>query len=133
MIGLWGEHAAGFLLAWTALTVVAFALPMVVVPLAWGRAMRFAIPAQTDLAVYFGRCLGSIALVVLALSLRAALTGVGIVFVFELGLAFSVLMVAVHVYGALKGIQPITETIEIAFWALAVVLHVVFFPVASTT
>jgi len=42
------------------------------------------------------------------------------------------LMVLVHVYGAVKGIQPITETLEIPLWAAAVLLFALFFPVAST-
>jgi hypothetical protein len=45
----------------------------------------------------------------------------------------SVLMVLVHVYGAVKGIQPITETLEIPFGVGAVLLFVLFFPVVSTT
>jgi len=67
------------------------------------------------------------------MTFRAALGGSGIQFVFEAGLAFSALMVLVHVYGAVKGIQPITETLEIPFWVGAVLLFVLFFPVVSTT
>jgi uncharacterized membrane protein len=55
------------------------------------------------------------------------------VVVFELGLAFSALMVAVHVYGAVKGIQPMTETVETALWVLLVVLYLAFFPGAPAS
>ena len=39
--------------------------------------MRWRIPQDIDLAVYFGRCLGAFILIVEALMLRAALTGFG--------------------------------------------------------
>ena len=132
MIGAYAEHARTFLLVWATVTIVVFAIPMVFAPLAWARAMRFQIPAQTDLAVYSGRCLGVFALVMDAMTLRAALTGVGIVFVSEVGLAFSTLMVPVHVYGGLKGIQPMTETLETALWAVSALLFVLFFPLGPT-
>jgi hypothetical protein len=131
MIGAYAAHARPLLLVLSVLFTVLFAVPMIVGPLAWGRAMRFRIPSETDLAVYYGRCLGSIALVLSALMLRAALTGVAIVFVFEVGLAFSILMVFVHAYGAVKRIQPITETVETLAWALVVVLYALCFPVTT--
>jgi hypothetical protein len=37
-------------------------------------------------------------------------------------------MVAVHVYGAWRKIQPMTETIEIAFYALLLLLTLLFQP-----
>jgi hypothetical protein len=132
MIGAYAEHGRTFLLVWAVVTAVVFALPMIFAPLAWGRMMRFEIPAHTDLAVYYGRCLGVFALVLDAMVLRAALTGIGIVFVFQVGLVFSTLMVPVHVYGAVKRIQPMTETLETALWAASVALFILFFPVGST-
>ena len=131
MVGAYAAHAPQFLLAGAVVFTLLFAVPMFVSPLSWARAMGFRIPADTDLAVYFGRCLGALALVINAVVVRAAFTGAGIVLVFEIGLAFSVLMVLVHVYGAIKGIQPFTETVEIALWALFVWLYLVFFPVTS--
>ncbi len=130
-MGLWAEHAPAFLLVVAAATTLAFGVPMVFAPLAWGRMMGFRIATETDLAVYYGRCLGSMALVVNALAVRAALTGEAIVFVFEIGLAFSVLMVLVHAWGGIRGIQPRSETIETALWASFVALYVIFFPVGA--
>ena len=37
-------------------------------------------------------------------------------------------MIAVHVYGAWRRIQPITETIEIGFYAMLFVLTLLFHP-----
>jgi hypothetical protein len=133
MIGAYAQHGRAFLLAWAILTAALFALPMIFAPLAWARAMRFQIPAHTDLAVYYGRCLGVFAFVLDAMMSRAAMTGIGTVFVFDVGLAFSALMVPVHVYGAVRRIQPMTETVEIAFWAGAVSLFLLFFPITPAT
>ena len=132
-IGSYAEHAPTLLVVSSIVFTLLFALPMVLKPLSWGRAMRFTIPAETDLAVYFGRCLGSLALVLNAVALRAAVTGVGMTLVFEISIAFAVLMVLVHVYGAVKQIQPITETVEIAFWILVVALYVLCFPAAAAS
>ena len=68
------EHARQFLLVYAIATTLAFALPIFLTPLAWARVMRFKIPSDTDLAVYFGRCLGAIALVLEGVALRAAFT-----------------------------------------------------------
>ena len=132
MIGAYAVHAQQFLFMLATITTLLFAVPMFLRPLSWARFMRFTIPSDTDLAVCFGRCLGAFALVFNAMAFRAAFAGTAIVFVFEVGLAFSVLMVVVHVYGAVKGIQPITETVETALWGLFVVLHLAFFPGIAT-
>jgi hypothetical protein len=43
------------------------------------------------------------------------------------------LMFFVHVYGAIKKIQPITETLEIGFWMILFVLNILFYPATSIT
>jgi uncharacterized membrane protein len=43
------------------------------------------------------------------------------------------LMFFVHVYGAIKNIQPITETLEIGFWMILFVLNVLFYPSTRIT
>jgi hypothetical protein len=131
--GPYAGYAATYLLALVAVTTVVFALPLFVVPIRWGRFMRFAIPSDTDLAIYFGRCLGAIALAMNAIVLRAALTGVGLGLLFDLLVGVSALMVVVHVWGALRGIQPWTETVEIAFWLLLFATNLAFHPGAPTT
>ncbi len=70
MIGIWGSHAQAFLLALTVVTSAVFALPIFFVPLAWARRFGWRIPEHTDLAVYFGRCLGAFILIVELLMLR---------------------------------------------------------------
>jgi hypothetical protein len=53
-----------------------------------------------------------------------------LVLVYELFIPFFALMVLVHLYGAIKKIQPVTETLEIGFWLALLVLALCFMPAA---
>src|SRR5690349_11997698 len=128
MIGTWAEHATTFLLAFGAVAGVAFALPIFLMPLAWARAFRWKLPGDTDLAIYFGRCLGALALVLSAFTIRAGLSGEGVNLMFQIMIPVFVGMTVVHIVGAMQRIQPITETIEIAFWAGLILLGLLFYP-----
>ncbi|MNF03639.1 hypothetical protein D3C80_2030000 [compost metagenome] len=62
--------------------------------------------------------------------LRAALTGETIHTVFELLAATALMMIVVHVYGALRRIQPLSETLEIGFYAGLLLLTLLFWPLS---
>jgi hypothetical protein len=128
MLGIWAEHAAQYLLVLAIVTTLVFALPIFAVPLTWSRLMLWKVPEDTDLAVYFGRCLGAFILIIEAMMFRAALTGEAIHVTFELLAAVAVMMIVVHVYGAFKRIQPITETLEIGFYVGLLILTLLFWP-----
>lgn len=91
--------------------------------------MRWTIPEHTDLAVYFGRCLGALALVINFIVAQAAISGEGVAIIFQGLNVLLALMVGLHIYGAVKRIQPITETLEIGFWLGMLVLNLCFQPV----
>jgi hypothetical protein len=128
MIGIWRSHAQAFLLLLMLVTSAAFAVPIFLAPLTWARRLGWQIPEHTDLAVYFGRCLGAFILIVEMLMLRAVLTGVGLVLTFQVLIAVAVLMTVVHIWGALQRIQPISETLEIGMYAGLGMLAVLFYP-----
>ena len=130
MIGMWSSHAQTFLLVFACITTLFFALPLFFTPLAWARMMMWTVPDDTDLAVYFGRCLGAFILIVELIAFRAALTGEGLLFAFQVLLAVFLFMLVVHIYGALRKIQPITETLENILWVLLLALTLLFFPTA---
>ncbi|SFO81987.1 hypothetical protein [Pseudomonas borbori] len=131
MLGIWHLYATDYLLVLTISTTLVFALPIFLVPLAWARLMGWRIPTHTDLAVYFGRCLGAFILILEAMMLRAALTGEAIHTVFELLAATALMMIVVHVYGALRRIQPLSETLEIGFYAGLLLLTLLFWPLSA--
>jgi len=128
MVGIWSEHASEFLVGFGAVALVVFALPIFLVPLTWARAFRWNLPEDTDLAIYFGRCLGVLAVVLSASVLCAGLGGDGVLLMFQLMIPVFIGMTLVHVWGAIRRIQPVTETIEIAFWAGLIVLGLLFYP-----
>jgi uncharacterized YccA/Bax inhibitor family protein len=128
MIGIWAEHARTFLLVFGLVTGVAFALPILLVPLTWARAFRWNLPQDTDLAVYFGRCLGVLAVVLTGFALRAASSGSGVEQIFQIVIVVFIGMTIVHVVGAIQRVQPMTETVEIAFWAGLIALGLAFYP-----
>jgi hypothetical protein len=128
MIGVWSAHAQTFMLVFVILAMLLFVLPMIFAPLFWARMLQWNIPDDTDLAVYSLRSLGSLGLAVLLVTFRAATTGEGLVFVYELFIPFFALMVLVHIYGAIRKIQPITETLETGFWLIMLILALCFMP-----
>ena len=128
MLGIWGAHAQLFLLVTMTLTTLVFALPIFLAPLSWARMLGWRIPEHTDLAVYFGRCLGAFILIVEALMLRAGLTGEALIFTFQVMAAVATLMVIVHIWGAVLRIQPPLETLEIGMYSGLLVLVLLFWP-----
>jgi hypothetical protein len=128
MIGIWSGGAQQFLLVLAVSTTLFFAIPIFFVPMRWAKLMLWTIPGHTDLAVYFGRCLGAFVLMMELMMLRAGLNGTGIPMVFEIMTIIWVFMIVVHVWGWLAKIQPITETLEIGFWVLLLALTLAFWP-----
>lgn len=128
MLGIWGSYSSQFLFVIGTSTLVIFGVPMAIWPIQWAKTLRWEIPAQIDLAVYYGRCLGCVAFVIGSFGVVAAMNPAVQTFYFQFLLACWVLMVVVHIYGAVKKIQPITETYEIGFWFGLVLLTLSFWP-----
>jgi hypothetical protein len=128
MIGLWSAHAQTYLLVLCIVTTTVFALPLTFAPLQWARLMQWRLPEDTDLAVYFGRCLGCFILIVELLMLRAALTGEGQTMVFEQLVLVFAFMVLLHIVGWIQRIQPWTEHAEVGLYGALLLATLAFFP-----
>jgi hypothetical protein len=131
MIGLWSDQASGFLVVVALFALVTLGLPMLVVPLTWARWLRWPIPDATDgrnLSVYFGRCLGAVICVQAVVVLLAADDVAMQPVLFAIVIGQFALMIAVHVWGALRQIQPLSETLETVAWAVLLVLALLFTP-----
>lgn len=129
MISIWATYATTFLLVLAIATTLFFALPILFAPISWARLMRWSIPEDTHLALYFGRCLGAFVVIFELFIFRAGITGVGLAFVFEFMMLVWIFMIVIHIVGAVQRVQPITETLEIGFWALLIALTAAFWPV----
>src|SRR5674476_1007761 len=117
MIGIYSAHSQIFLLVLASITTLFFALPLLLVPLAWARLMQWRIPMETDLCVYFGRCLGAFVVGIDIMGFLGAFYAERQQVIFEVLYFVSISMIAVHAYGAWRKIQPVSETAEIAFYA----------------
>jgi hypothetical protein len=133
MLGSYAQYSKEYITTLMIVTTLFFALPIFIAPIAWAKAMRWTIPEHQHLAIYFGRCLGAFILVVEAAMLRSSTTGTSFSYAFDLLFVVFSLMFVVHVYGALKRIQPITETLEIGFWMMLLVLNTLFYPATAIT
>ena len=131
MIGAWSEYSSTFLLVFPALVLVAFAVPFLFAPLAWGRIIGFKPPGQTDLAVYFGRSLGGVALGICLMCYLASREAAVQPVVFDGLILISAVLVVTHIYGAVRKIQPLIETLEIAFWIGLLLLQLALYPVGQ--
>jgi len=103
------------------LVQVAFGVSLFVDPYRWARAFRWRREPQTDVGLYFGRCLGALAIGAGLEGLHVArdVTGGGSWFRFTEAGAW--LLAVAHVRQGLERKQPLTETAEIPGWvAMAV-------------
>jgi hypothetical protein len=111
------SSAAGwFLWIVSSVFLVAYALPLAFVPLRWARAFRWRVEGDDHLTVYLGRCLGVVAIALVAAGYRAAADPERNAIVLEIFAAAAFLLAAVHVWGAIARRQPWTETAEIAVY-----------------
>lgn len=130
MIGVFAEYSSAFLRVIAVLTTLAFAIPISLAPLAWARALRWDVDVQPHLAVYFGRCLGVVALVLSYAAWLAAAQADVQPFFYKLIIGIYALLTVVHIVGAVQKVQPWTETAEIPFWGGLTLLAVLFYPLS---
>jgi hypothetical protein len=94
-----------------------FAGPLLVDPYRWARAFRWPREPETDVGLYFGRCLGAIATAVCTQAAQAARDPAAHRSFFVLSERAGWLLTAVHVRGLLERRQPPIEHVEIIGWA----------------
>ena len=111
------QMASLFLWAGGLLFLLVFGLPLLLAPLAWARRFLWRLPDQQELTVYLGRCLGGVTVGLVMVSWRAAPRPAEHPLVFELIIIVCGLMTLVHLWGAIRRVQPWTENVEIALYA----------------
>lgn len=128
MIGVWQAYTGVYLIVAGIMMLVAFGIPLLVVPMSWARVMRWEIPPPGQLVTFLGRSLGLFICVVAAYAFKVATTPQAQPFFFEFMLWLFAGMIGLHVYGAIKRVQPVTETIEIGLWVLLFLVTLLFYP-----
>ncbi len=128
MIGIWSSQSHAFLVVMGVLSLITLGLPMLFVPLRWATWLRWELPEQTHLAIYFGRSCGAVATVLAIFGFIAAADPTVQPFFYQLSIAVFAMMTGTHLYGAIRKIQPITETLEIPIWGALLVMALCFYP-----
>lgn len=127
-MGIWSAHAAEFLGALTVATLLFYALPLLLAPLAWARVRGWPPAHFSMLAVFLGRCLGAVSMAMVITALRAMLNGGALQTLDDFALAFSVLMTIVQLAGGRRGEHPSRGHIEAALWSIVCALSVLLYP-----
>ena len=128
MIGLWNNYLHIYLYVVAVAMLLGFGLPLLFVPLRWARVFRWEIPQSTQLATFLGRSLGVFIIVVSVFAYKAANTLAVQPFFMDMMLWTIAGSIVIHVHGAIKKVQPITETIEIIVWFLLLFATLAFYP-----
>jgi hypothetical protein len=111
--------ASWFLVVSTSFFLVVIALPLLFAPLTWARWYGWKLPeGSPDLTVYLGRCLGGVAFAVIVAVAHGIPDPKSHHLLFELVSLVSGLMILIHLWGAIRKTQPLSETVEIAVWAV---------------
>jgi hypothetical protein len=114
-------RAARATAAASGLAALAFGVPLFVDPYRWARAFTWRAEQETDEGLYFGRCLGGMAIGAAIQAGQAVRSPRRHASFFTFAEAAGWLLAAVHVRGAVERRQPAVETAEIAGWlAMAV-------------
>ncbi|MCX6027547.1 MAG: hypothetical protein NTY23_15090 [Chloroflexi bacterium] len=129
MVGIWQAYAGTYLIVAGIAMLATFGIPLLTVPMSWARLMRWEIPPPGQLVTFLGRSLGLFVSVIAVYAFKVAVTPQAQPFFFQLMLWLFVAMIGLHVYGALKRVQPITETIEIGLWVVLLLVTLAFYPV----
>jgi hypothetical protein len=95
----------------------AFAIPLFLDPYRWARAFGWPREPETDVGLYFGRCLGAVAIAICLQAARATRDPERHRSFFEFAEAGGWLLAAVHVRGFLERRQPAVEHAEIVGYA----------------
>jgi hypothetical protein len=129
MIGIWKSYSDFYLYIAGVAMLISFGIPLLVVPLRWARALRWEVPQPENLVAFLGRSMGILISLLAIFAFKVTCTPAAKPFFFDLMLWLFVSMFALHVYGAIRKTQPITETVEILLWVVLFLITLCFYPV----
>jgi hypothetical protein len=114
------------LLVYAVVFTLGFGGPLLIAPIAWARAIGWTIPEPRELTVYFGRCLGAVAVAIAGNAIAIADDPAAVAHMLALVASAFTILAAVHAWGWMRGTQPRFENYEtFGYAALAIVTIVV--------
>jgi hypothetical protein len=111
-----------FLRVFGAFFLPVFALPLLLRPYGWARAFGWREEPETDVGLYFGRCLGAVATAISVQSLRASHSPGQHRSLFGVLEWAGWLLSLVHLRGLVERRQPPVEHAEVVGYAVAALL-----------
>lgn len=126
MINETHPYASWFLLLSGSFFLCVYALPLLFAPLWWARHFLWKVPAETDLTVYFGRCTGTLAIALNVAMLQAVPDPQNHRGIFSWMSWASGLLTLIHIWGAIRRVQPWTEDLEILLYGGAAIISIGF-------
>jgi hypothetical protein len=128
MIGIWNAYADIYLIVAGVAMLVVFGLPLMLVPLRWAKLLRWDVSQPGDWGIFMGRSLGVMITVLALYAIKVSQTPSAMPFYYLLMLWTFVGMILLHIYGAIRKTQPITETFEIGLWVILFLVTLCFYP-----
>ena len=128
MLGIWQSYSDIYLYVAGVSMLIGFGLPLMIAPLAWARLFRWQVPQEQSLVVFLGRSMGIIISLIAIFAIQATRVPLAKPFFFDLMLCMFAAMLVLHIQGAIRKTQPITETVEIGLWVLLLVVTLGFYP-----
>lgn len=128
MIGIWQSYVDIYLIVAGVAMLLAFGLPLIFMPVGWARLFRWEFPQSNHLVIFLERSMGIVITIIAIFAFKAIQTPVAKPFFFDLMLWIFGGMILLHVYGAVRKTQPITETMEIFLWIALSIITLCFYP-----
>lgn len=128
MIGIWNSYADIYLLVAGVSMLLVFGIPLIFVPVRWAKVLRWDVSQVGDLTLFLARSMGVMITILALYAFKVSQTPAAMPFYFQLMLWTFGGMIILHIYGAIRKTQPITETLEIALWIMLTVLTLCFYP-----
>jgi hypothetical protein len=129
MIGLLSPYSNLYLYIVGVAMVVGYGLPLIFIPQQWARIFGWKIPEEKKLAVFLGQSLGILLTIISAFAFFVPGSPEVKPFFFNFLLTIIGGMTLLHVYGAIRKLQPKMETWEILLWIFLFILTLSFYPV----
>jgi len=128
MIGLLAPYSNLYLYIVGVAMLTGYGLPLIFVPQHWARFFGWKIPEEKKLAVLLAQSLGILLTVISAFAFFVPGSPEVKPFFFNFLLTIIVGMIILHVYGAIRKLQPKMETWEILLWIILFILTLTFYP-----
>jgi hypothetical protein len=132
MVGIWQSYADIYLIVAGAAMLLGFGLPLTLAPKYWARVFRWEMPSHKKFTLFLERSVGIFIIVMSLFAFVASQQAQDIMsFYYDMMLVTFAGMILLHVYGAIRKIQPTTETLEIILWIVLTIVTILFYPLFS--